>query len=377
MRAIGKNIARNVARHVARGGYSFEEWLQNIIYKSGVGFKDVGIAGQAGLEPVLNDVPTSIFNGIDDGVASKADGNYSNDDFSLSIWAKFTSATNYILSQANNDPYSSNFIFLQGANIFWYKGVTVGLVSTENVNDGEWHLLTMVWYRDSLTYKGFVDGYSIGTSAPVGATYGYGPIALGARADFQFGFFDGELHDARFYTRILSDNEVLDLYESREVSSDNIVFKYPLQEFSGNKIWDSSGNENHGTGSGSGQWGTRANNIFSYNQDLGFKVVTYDGGKEAFAPLNISAAEINAAYLNVTSIVELIQDGKSLLGDGSQLATHQSVNNTLLSNGLTVSQALISKGVELAHEIEGGEDASPYSASVTAGQKTSNIKLKM
>jgi hypothetical protein len=60
---------------------------------------------------------------------------------------------------------------------------------------------------------------------------------------------DGQLFDARIYNRVLSASEIQSIYEdSRNLTDDaNLVGRWKSQEGAGAVVYDSSGNENHGT----------------------------------------------------------------------------------------------------------------------------------
>lgn len=317
---------------VAGNGGNIEELLQDIRFSKETGLPYcVGIAGKAGLQPVLNDVPCLVLNGEDDNcrydVDSKGlpyietfiridggDGDYrfistgSNDlstedrsntlmlgsDNKLRFLVQDEDSVMHILESDNDYLTSSDILFVQAE----YDGDLLTLNIYKAVND------TLILQEGKTLQIGSVVVYQNSNNI----TLGRWKRLVGLEYPFT-GLIFG-------YT-----------YKN----NGNTIINSSLQCFSDNKVWDNSGNGNHGTISGSGQWWTRANGIPSPNQAKGFKLATYDGIKEAYVPLNIQDAEIEAAYLNVSSIVELIQDGRSFLGDGSTLNLHEHEVHEVLS----------------------------------------------
>jgi hypothetical protein len=91
------------------------------------------------------------------------------------------------------------------------------VTSAGSVSDGKWHHVAVVWDQ---SLSGFAQFYIDGAVANANAnavdwTWSSGePLRLGLSSDAFWRPYDGQMDDFRFYSRILSDSEVLSVYTS-------------------------------------------------------------------------------------------------------------------------------------------------------------------
>jgi len=180
--------------------------------------------------------------GIDDYVDTGLPSTILANDFSINIWCQVTSDSEnwkYLLaSERVTAPYSSGVsIFITiGKSLFFYYPVTLEVIAS--VDDGVWHMLTMVRDKAAGTYEGFIDGVSVGTSAAVAdpATTAT-TIKLFTSADATTGFGKMGARECSIYQRKLTQAEITALYNYLTVPTD----AYAYWKFNGNLL-DSSGN---------------------------------------------------------------------------------------------------------------------------------------
>lgn len=137
---------------------------------------------------------------------------------SVSVWAKYDLSqvpTNYFVKSRYLSPD-----FVQENNSYW------GVISTSSTSgvpsgsiDDQWHHLAATYNATELKF--YVDGSYIGSSLNKNPDM---PYPKGATVDYQAGYttlvgssaiystWFGSIDDLRFYTRILSDDEVKALY---------------------------------------------------------------------------------------------------------------------------------------------------------------------
>jgi len=158
------------------------------------------------------------FDGTNDYVNCGLATDLSSSDFTASVWIKYSGDNSWAISQSHTltPSYSSDWLFPDGAqlraNIFFMRSVVLGDEST--INDNIWHHLVMVWDRTSETYEGYVDGGSIGTSGTVSGYGGVSTVKVGSTGDATTGFFTGSIDDFRVFSRALTAQEIIDLFES-------------------------------------------------------------------------------------------------------------------------------------------------------------------
>jgi hypothetical protein len=143
------------------------------------------------------------------------------DEYTISAWVRTTALSSYhiIAGKDGGDPYRVQLRLwtvsppnlLQGINGNQYGGTLNG---APPVNDGQWHLVTLVNYNDSGTWRTrlyYDDGtqftqFDTGAGGTVPAPLRIGGMSAGWNG------WAGQLDDFRIYRRALSQGEVAQLY---------------------------------------------------------------------------------------------------------------------------------------------------------------------
>ena len=151
------------------------------------------------------------------------------DAFTMSMWVRTTSGGGYRTVIGKDNPAVNGDIQFRlwftntAANVQAVTGSQYGgtLVAAPALNDGQWHLLTMVNYLDGATWRTRVyhnDGtqftqFNTGASSPVAGLLRIGDTTLGGNG------WNGQLDDLRIYRRALTATEVAALYNPPPVQS--------------------------------------------------------------------------------------------------------------------------------------------------------------
>ncbi|MFH1378134.1 MAG: LamG-like jellyroll fold domain-containing protein [Planctomycetota bacterium] len=153
-------------------------------------------------------------------------------DFTISVWFKLygTTGKGSILAKATGNSTTSSIqyhIYIDSsfqlraqAGHYYSEAKILGVP----LNDGNWHLATLVSRKDHNNVSVYLDDGTINAIGPRNATISQEngmSIVLGARnngTSTAYGnFFKGQLDDARIYNVALSQNEIADLYNSSVV----------------------------------------------------------------------------------------------------------------------------------------------------------------
>ena len=189
-------------------------------------FYDLSAAGNDGAQTNANSQPTFSsanggvydFDGIDDyiNLGASLQSVLNNKSFSISAWFKTTVTGWTILDcrEYNNDDevrfYPNAMAYDEDA-----VGVVYATISSTNTHDGAWH--HSVGTVSASTASLYLDGVLVASSDASGS----GTLTLdddvfiGARGgNSRDGYFDGIIDDVRIYTRALTSNEVMTVYNN-------------------------------------------------------------------------------------------------------------------------------------------------------------------
>ena len=149
----------------------------------------------------------------------------------------------------------------------YHGAVAVGT----NAWDGSIHTLTYV--QTSTQRKIYVDGILEGT-VTVSSSNQNAVIDFGREKVSPTGHFNGDIFDVRFFTRAVSDSEVLQIHNGDTIDS-GLLAHYPVSERAGTTTYDVSGNGNHGTATNITEANFWANtqDEYHYNSTKGFSNV--------------------------------------------------------------------------------------------------------
>ncbi|MFC1755575.1 LamG domain-containing protein, partial [Thermoproteota archaeon] len=212
--------------------------------------------GTAGTEPTFTSSGylggAYEFDGVDDYIEVGYTTQFLpvSDDFSMSVWVKSTDGLQTIIGKR----YSGGEFWRLYKNDFEaFNGISLidNLNSSVDFYDGDWHFITVVVDRDSAANtKFYVDGVDVTDVTPSVSTddleTSNARVAIGALTN-EFGattgFFNGTIDEMRVWNRILSQAQVVALYNNR---TDLIV----SQETSVGDVWQACITPNDGVEDG-------------------------------------------------------------------------------------------------------------------------------
>ncbi|MEX0931436.1 MAG: LamG domain-containing protein [Candidatus Paceibacterota bacterium] len=177
----------------------------------------VGVTGQA-----------LTFDGIDDYVEVVAGDNSAFDPatshFTIAFWMKAdvnqNSGSNYMINADGNDFYYVYFNSSKQIIFDFDTGETQTLTTSSSYNDGEWHHVvalrngarTGALYVDGVLVASDTDNSGTLSSIEITSNLFFGQFYTGG------GFYKGILDDVRYYTRALTEDEIMLLYNGTKRS---------------------------------------------------------------------------------------------------------------------------------------------------------------
>src|SRR3989344_4561761 len=163
-----------------------------------------GVAGQA-----------LKFDGTNDWINAGSAGSTLTDNFTLSAWIKTSIKTqdDRIIARRSGASIQWDFMKDSSSRLAMYTGTTYTAVPTNTIDDGGWHLATVVINGSSSRF--YADGLPIGSTFSPTITAQAVNTEIGS---FQSGvastLFQGSIDEVRVYDRALSAGEVLQLYNA-------------------------------------------------------------------------------------------------------------------------------------------------------------------
>jgi len=164
------------------------------------------------------------FNGVDNNIELENTTSYDMfSGFSLVAWVNFTnSADQSIISKHKNHLKNSYNIATSGHIVLNTNNRSTYIETPNTYNDGNWHFIVGIYNgtANTTTTSIYVDGalmvagkteYSIGSAEN---------IRIGS--DSSMSFFNGTVDDVRIYSRVISESEILELYNE---GSDTCSYK--------------------------------------------------------------------------------------------------------------------------------------------------------
>lgn len=185
--------------------------------------KNIAVANAGATISSENDMSTFTFNGVNQfATINDADLDFRHDsDYSISFWVNTTSSDSDPVMIGDQDWGSSSnkglTIAFRGSN--WRVATSDGTTKADTdfnggFNDGQWHLLTVVFDRDA-NMTLFQDGKEVTSTsmAAVGNTESGNPLRLAQDGTGNYGqFFEGKIAGAVIYDYALSVEEVAALF---------------------------------------------------------------------------------------------------------------------------------------------------------------------
>jgi hypothetical protein len=143
--------------------------------------------------------------------------------FTISLWCRTTaSGYNTLFSKDGGDPYRiQHRLWIAPTQLQGINGNQYGGQIASEINDGQWHLVTMVNFNDAGTWRTRVY-YDNGTQSTTFNTGAGGTVSellrIGGLSAGWNGWF-GQIDDFRVYRRALSQSEIAALHATPDVES--------------------------------------------------------------------------------------------------------------------------------------------------------------
>ncbi len=199
-------------------------WPQSCLdFNGSSDYADVGSGGSIGLTDYLTVSAWVYFNNVSDGTRV---GNI---------------VGNYLI-----DPHFNFEGHTTGRLRFYWDGGEVDLFGTKDLR-GAWHHVIAVRNKTTNKITLYIDGIfesekTAGTNRDI-----QWPLRIGGDFRATPGIpFNGLIDDIRIYDRALSEAEIKQLYDGKNIT-DGIAGHWPMNEGNECTAYDFSGNENHGT----------------------------------------------------------------------------------------------------------------------------------
>jgi hypothetical protein len=161
------------------------------------------------------------FDGTDDliNMGDPASLDIGTSDFTLSAWVKTSSSSQQrILSKRDGSTVGYEMVLLSSGKIDFLIGDSGGFtfsgLDTTAVNDGQWHLLTLVFDRDA-NATSYIDGRqddTVSISSRTGSLANSANLYIGRYSLSASQFFTGQIDDVQIFNYALTRTQVLGVY---------------------------------------------------------------------------------------------------------------------------------------------------------------------
>ena len=128
----------------------------------------------------------------------------------------------YAVGYANfcsmNNPSALGMIYYYDASNY-----TTTTTTSNNSKDGNWHMHTISWNKETKAFKNYLDGVLIQSATATAFQHPgtFRPFIVGSAWSTSYGGHSGYLDDVRVYATQLSDNDVAELYKVKGSVSKN------------------------------------------------------------------------------------------------------------------------------------------------------------
>ncbi len=251
-------------------------------------------------------------------------------------WFK-TSSNNSDMTILRKRTYGYGLKMINGQSycfVWENSGSNPAVISPLTYNDGKWHQSTCVYNSTGLYL--YVDGNLVASSLSSNNSLYYqnDSVAIGRDAGASSSYFNGSIDDVRVYNRALSATEISKMYSSGQVtrkqtSSSGLVGYWSMDDNAGNKVTDSSGNNNVGTITGA-TWTTGKKG----------KALSFNGSDSVIDVGNPSNLVITgdvtvSAWINPNSLDPYYE--KNIIVSGRRTETSQPYTLEVSSSNLCIS----------------------------------------
>ncbi len=222
------------------------------------------------------------FDGVNDHIVSNAYGAASNEALSFCCWVKLSTIdpSGGIMVYGLSNTYDESISISQSTDGFnfavRYTASQMCRLRTKALSAGQWYHLVFT-YDGSEDVSG-IKFYLNGTDDTANGVTFENTLSTTFSLDDSFylarynsAYSDGKMADVRVYNKELNAQEVSRIYNGEHLSTSPIQY-FPLAEGAGAKVYDASGNENHGdiqNATLATLWGSQQD-VFHYNLLKGF-----------------------------------------------------------------------------------------------------------
>lgn len=192
------------------------------------------------------------FDGINDEVqVTDVDSLQILNDITLVAWIKGTDIHGGIIYKAQTGEIITYEMALFFGNLFFRQGDSSNyVVTTETVNDGNWHHIVVTRTGNGIannSIKFYIDGVLVkSTQLTNPSVTSIGNVWICSSSGL--GYWDGIIDEPRIYNRVLSAEEIRTLYNEKAFDLNRgLVLHLSMEEGSGTKTYDKSKQQNNGT----------------------------------------------------------------------------------------------------------------------------------
>lgn len=156
------------------------------------------------------------FDGTRDAYANiNEDVIYSASQITLNTW--FGGTSNFRIAETIKDQFSPTYLlFSVWDDYIWVMGnKSNGRVNTVLL-DNRWHMLTMAYDKGTRSVKLYIDGTYFDSIKDFNHTVAQTSFRIGSSVTYNGPLSKGSLDNFRVYNRLLSDSEILQLYQAKQ-----------------------------------------------------------------------------------------------------------------------------------------------------------------
>jgi uncharacterized protein (TIGR02145 family) len=175
------------------------------------------------------------FNGSSGYIETANSTNLNFPQYSISVWVNFTqSHIGNVFSKHNAGVNGGFSVGVLNQKIrFYAAGAAYDITSTEDYNDGSWHHVAALFSGDSAYL--YIDGYLDTKCLAYGYVSTTAPVLIGQAGNY---FFNGKADDIRFYSKVLSAEEILELYNENQITTPEICIVSVTPDEHNQIIWE-------------------------------------------------------------------------------------------------------------------------------------------
>ena len=227
-----------------------------------------------------------------------------------------------------------------------------------NIRDNQWHHIVWVYdkqevYDKKIYVDGQLDGQqdayptntNLGTNRRRYGFIGEGSEAGSYNASRNRRYFQGSINKISIWNKAFSANEISSLQNVSDFNNNDLVAYWPMDEGSGNILYDKTSNNYHSTTFNNPTWGTRQNSGQGLveNQTVLLSSLNDQSTLEHDGTINFNSCTINGPGKILVSGDLIFSEGCALSGDIDVVVQGNiTINNSTIGTSLTNNCVLYS-----------------------------------